>query len=263
MLGKRMRLAQMFTGSRMFVVPMDHSATLGPIKGLECYTDTITKIKNSGADAIVLHKGLLKRVASNDKLVGFSYIMHLSASINWDMHPNYKVLVGDVEEAIQLGALGVSMHVNLNTEHVSDMIKDFGYVSKMCQNWGMPLLAMMYVADESTDDGRVIHAARIAEELGADIVKIPHPGQKQLEAIISSTTIPVVISGGSKMDKFQALLPLVDNCLSVGVRGIAIGRNIFQQNDIEGATRLLADLVHGNRTLQECMAEMANNEQGY
>lgn len=246
MLGKKIRLAQMFKRDRMFIVPMDHSVTHGPIEGLRNYMETIRLIKDAGVDSIVLHKGLLKQIAENRDLAGFPYIMHLSASIGWDKHPEKKVLVADVEEAIQLGAMGVSVHINLNNDFSSNMIFDLGCVSRKCEQWGMPLLAMMYVSFDSApnDYAHIIHAARLAEELGADIIKIPFPGEKYLDTLFSSVTIPTLISGGHLNENFDEVMLQIKCCMKAGFKGVAIGRNVFQYNDINDAVRKISNLVH-------------------
>lgn len=246
MIGKKIRLAQLFQHNSTFIVPMDHSVTNGPIQGLKDYITTIRNIKEAGTDAIILHKGLLKRIAENTDLASFSYIMHLSASIGWDKGCLNKVLVSDVEEAVKMGAIGVSMQVNLNNEYSSKMLSDLGQVSRMCDEWGMPLIVMMYVQFglDKIDYSRIIHAARIAEELGADVVKIPFLGYKNLESLVDVTTIPVLISGGQKMEKFQDLLSQIDHCMRIGISGVAIGRNVFQrENILESATKI-SNLIH-------------------
>ena len=86
-------------------------------------------------------------------------------------------MVCTVEEAIKLGADAVSVHVNLGAEDEGAMLKDLGSVAKEAMDWGMPLLAMMYVRGPKVknqyDVSVVKHAARVGAELGADIVKVP------------------------------------------------------------------------------------------
>ncbi|MOA30367.1 2-amino-4,5-dihydroxy-6-one-heptanoic acid-7-phosphate synthase [compost metagenome] len=70
--------------------------------------------------------------------------MHLSASISFSPCRMEKVLVGTVEEAVQLGADGVSIHVNIGCDEDRSMLQDAGKVSRACMEWGMPLLMMVY-----------------------------------------------------------------------------------------------------------------------
>ncbi len=246
MLGKKARMSQMFQKKHMFIVPMDHSVTQGPIDGLTNCEDTMKKLLGTGVDAVVLHKGTMKRMLEKEELRSFSYIMHLSASIGSSEKSYEKVLVTNVEEAVKLGALGVSVQMNLCSKDMSDMLMDLGRISRASEEWGMPLLAMMYALDDMDQlaPEKLIHAARIAEDLGADMVKIPFPGEDILEKLLSSVTIPVVISGGVYTDDYPVLLDQVDTAIHLGADGAAIGRNIFQQNDIRNAALKMSDIVH-------------------
>ena len=60
---------------------------------------------------------------------------------------------------------------------------------------------MMYVRDGAKeseyDPKKVAHAARVAEELGADIVKVNYTGSiESFARVVSGVKIPVVIAGG-------------------------------------------------------------------
>ncbi len=61
-----------------------------------------------------------------------------------------------------------------------EMLNDFGRVSNEARIWGMPLLAMIYPRGEKIKDeydvNAVKHAARVGNEMGADIVKVSYTG---------------------------------------------------------------------------------------
>ena len=175
MYGKSLRLERLLHSrdEKVCMVPMDHGTTLGPIEGIRDYISTIDQVIEGGADAVILHKGLLKEAIQHERLLKGKYLMHLSVSTILGSDPGTKVIVGSVEEGVQLGAEGISMHVNLGCDTEGQMIKDLGKVSEECFKWGMPLLAMMYVqtCSKEWDDDKMIHAVRLAEELGADMAK--------------------------------------------------------------------------------------------
>jgi DhnA family fructose-bisphosphate aldolase class Ia len=152
--------------------------------------------------------------------------------------------VTSVEHALRLGATAVSVHVNLASESEPDMLRDLGRVSDQCEFWGVPLLAMMYVRDGSResefDPGKVAHAARVAEELGADLVKVNYPGSVEfLAQVVSAVSIPVIIAGGPKTGSVKDLLQTIADALSAGARGVAIGRNIFEDEQPERLSSLV------------------------
>ncbi len=254
--GKQLRLARLINPAtnRCSIVPIDHGTTFGPIDGLKDYICLTNKIIDGGADAIIMHKGLLRAVAKYPKLARGKYIMHLSASTMLNSDPTNKVLVSSVEEAIKLGADGVSVQVNLGVPTESNMIKDLGMVSKACLEWGMPLLVMIYSHSNTRD---AAHEARVAEELGADIVKINYPGSaEKVEQVVKGVNIPVLIAGGNKLNVTEELFIMINNALNSGASGIAIGRNIFQYEDPQLITSLVSKLVHGIFKIEECLFQL-------
>jgi len=236
--GKEIRLCRLFRGSRrLFAVPLDHGVTLGPVEGLADVNRVVQAVIKGGADAVIVHKGLARQLtclaAQPDSC---ELILHLSASTSLGPDPNQKELVSSVERAVQLGATAVSAQVNLGSEAEAKMLKEFGLLGEECERWGMPLLAMMYVRDgarESEFDAtKVAHAARVAEELGADIIKVNYTGSVGTFAdVIAAVRAPVVIAGGPKMDSPGQLLTMVTDAVAAGARGVAIGRNLFQAKD--------------------------------
>ena len=263
MYGKSIRMARLFNieTKRICVVPIDHGTTYGPIEGIKEPLKTVSKIISGGADALVIHKGLLRMIAEYPELSARGrYIMHLSASTALSPDLNYKVTVGTVEEAVSLGADGVSIHVNLGTPGEADMIKELGSVAKSCMEWGMPLMVMIYSHKVPQNHFYVAHAARLAQELGADIVKIDYPGSfENVESVIKGVSIPVVIAGGSKIDKPEELLRMISDSLSAGAAGVAIGRNIFQHKKPELITSVIRMMVHGKLQLQDCLDNLKTN----
>lgn len=156
MIGKEIRLERIMdrnTG-RAVIIPMDHGFTMGQIEGLRNMTAIVSEVSEAGANAIVLHKGMVKGGhRKQGKDIGL--IVHLSASTSMNPDPNDKVLVCTVEEAIALGADAVSIHINLGAPNESRMIESAGAVVRDCNRWGMPLLIMIYpVVRGSTPDRR-------------------------------------------------------------------------------------------------------------
>ncbi len=104
MIGKMIRLERILnreTG-RTVIVPMDHGVTVGPIDGLIDMKTTVNSVAMGGANAIVIHKGL---VTTGHRRRGrdVGLIVHLSASTSLSPFPNAKTLVCTVEEAIKAG----------------------------------------------------------------------------------------------------------------------------------------------------------------
>lgn len=262
MIGKAIRLERIISreSGRTVIIPMDHGTTMGPIPGLEDMKRTVQMMVDGGATAILMHKGIVAAGhRGGGKDVGL--IVHLSASTTMSPDPNAKVLVCTVEEAIRLGADAVSIHVNLGAETDSQMLRDFGEVGKACQEWGMPLLAMMYTRGEKIENQYdvkyVKHAARVGAELGADIVKVNYTGDPESFAeVVRGCPVPVVIAGGEKMETDREILEMVAGSLEAGGKGVSIGRNAFQHEKPQHIVRAIGRIVHDGASVDEALAEL-------
>jgi len=242
------------SNKKTIIVPLDHGVTVGPIKGLINLSETVDKIAEGGANAVIGHLGLpLYGHRQSGKDIGL--ILHLSASTTLSPDPNAKVLVNNVNRAIKMGADGVSIHINIGAEDEKLMLKDFGNVVEECMEWGMPLIAMMYPRgkkiNKETDISVVKHAARVGAELGADIIKTNYTGSiASFEEVIKTCPAPVIIAGGEKMETDLQLLQTVYDANKAGAAGISIGRNIFQHDDPEAIIKAIAAIIHQNETLK-------------
>ncbi len=256
-IGKAIRMERIInreTGNTV-IIPMDHGVSMGPIPGIIDIRESIDKVANGGANAVIIHKGLVRHGhRKHGKDVGL--IVHLSASTNLSPKPNSKVIVCTVEEAIKLGADGVSVHVNLGDVNEDKMLEDLGKVSEKCLEWGMPLIAMMYARGEHIenpfDPDVVAHCARVAAELGADIVKVAYTGDPEtFRRVTEGCPIPVVIAGGPKMNNDMEILEMVEGAMKAGAKGVSIGRNAFQHEDPEKIVRAIAAIVHEGKSAKE------------
>lgn len=260
MIGKKIRLERIMDRNtrRTVIVPMDHGMTVGPIPGLVQVPPAANLIAEGGANAAVVHRGAAMfghRGYGKD----LGLILHLSASTSLSPDSNRKVLVATVEDALQIGADAVSIHVNLGAEDEARMLRDFGTVSSACQRWGMPLLAMIYTRGPKIrneyDVRSVRHAARVGAEMGADLVKVPYTGSPEtFREVVAGCASPVVIAGGEKMESDEDVLRMVQGSVEAGGAGASIGRNVFQHREPATMVRAIVAIVHEGATLKEALA---------
>ena len=259
-LGKKIRLERIINRAtnRTIIVPMDHGVTVGALDGLVDMRETVNDMVNGGADAVLMHKGLV-RCSHRGSGQDVGLIVHLSASTSLTPNGNTKTLVATVEEGIRLGADCVSIHVNLGDPEEIRMLSDFGKVAESCDSWGMPLLAMIYARGPKItnpfDADTVAHCARVGAELGADIVKVPYTGSiESFEKVTQACCVPVVIAGGERVDSTRKLLEIVHDSLQAGGSGLSVGRNVFQHPRRVQLVRALRAIVHEHKSVDEALA---------
>ncbi len=258
-IGKHIRMERIMdrnTGKTL-LVPLDHGVSVGPIDGIINIKESVDKVAAGGANAIIEHKGLVG-AGHRKKGADIGLIVHLSASTSLSPYPHSKTLVCSVEEALKLGADAVSIHVNIGDGQEKEMLNDFGRVAYEARTWGMPLLAMVYPRGEKIKDeydvSVVKHAARVASEMGADIVKVSYTGSAQtFREVVDGSTIPVVIAGGAKMDSDRDILEMVRGSIDAGGAGVSIGRNVFQHKDPTKLVRAMAAIIFKDSPVDEAL----------
>ena len=135
-------------------------------------------------------------------------------------------------------------------------------VAQECERLGMPLVVWAYPRgrDVEAKGGKGTlyaqdYAARVAEELGADVVKLHEPmedpgaspepyrslredGPARLRRIVRSAgRVMVLFSGGIKQDDDAAVLRKVKRYMDCGATGVMFGRNMWLR-DFESALAL-------------------------
>lgn len=263
-MGKAIRMERLMdrnTGKTV-VVPMDHGVTVGPIFGLVNLSDAVNTVAEGGANAVIGHIGLPRwghRKSGKD----IGLILHLSASTMLSPRPNKKVLVNTVENALRMGADGVSVHINIGDEDEAAMLEGFGQIAVECNYWGMPLLAMMYARgrdiENETDVEVVRLAARVGAELGADFVKTSYTGAPESFAkVVEGCPAPILIAGGSKLTE-EEMFKTIEGAMSAGAMGLSVGRNVFQSSNPTAFLKSACAIVHENITAAEAMEMYCDN----
>ncbi|SMH70331.1 2-amino-3,7-dideoxy-D-threo-hept-6-ulosonate synthase [Candidatus Nitrosotalea okcheonensis] len=251
--GHQIRMNRILRNGKMLCIPMDHGISSGPLKGIEDPYALIYNCQHFGLTSVIINKGILKNLPRPTKI---GLIVHFSGSTSLSVSPNRKMLTGSVEEALRLGADGVSLHINIGGKEEPEMIEQLGRIADDCHKWSMPLLAMMYPRGENVknphDPEIVGHVARIGAECGADIVKTLYTGDvDSFKKIVKSTPVPVVIAGGPKAKTDNDILQMTEEAMEAGAKGVTYGRNIFEHKDPGKMTHALSAIIFRKETAKE------------
>lgn len=161
-----------------------------------------------------------------------------------------------VEDAVRLGADAVGYTLYVGSPRQDDDLIQLRRIREDCDRFGMPLVIWAYPRGSAIDEkgGKdsfyaIDYAARMAMEMGADVVKLnmpklnpekdkqaPSPYDElevsQEEAIRqcaeSAGRALVVLSGGSRIDDDQ-LLAQTRAVMEAGGTGVIYGRNVWQR----------------------------------
>lgn len=248
--GKTLRTQRILHGASgtTFLVPLDHSLADGPVSTAAGFAGLVAAMAANDVDGVIVHKGRV-RFLPTESLGRMALVVHLNGSTRHAPDADAKTLVGAVAEAVALGADGVSVHINLGSSNEAAQLSDLGQVADRCARWGVPLLAMVYprgprIADPA-DPALLAHAANVAADLGADIVKLPYTGSPDtMRDVVVASPIPVVTAGGGVISNADTFLDLIGSAMESGVLGVAVGRNIFSAADPGRLARSVARRVH-------------------
>jgi class I fructose-bisphosphate aldolase len=157
-----------------------------------------------------------------------------------------------VEDAVRLGADAVGYTLYVGSPRQAEEIRQYGRVRGECERFGMPIVLWAYPRgrDVEAKGGKGTlyaqdYAARVAEELGADVVKLHEPvaeagaspepyrslredAAARLRRVVRSAGRTLVLfSGGVKQDDDAAVLRRVRLYLECGATGVMFGRNMW------------------------------------
>lgn len=253
--GIRHRLGHISTAGRYLIVPMDHGITQGPQRGLVDIEATVSRVVEAGADAVVTHRGLARRVVPSLEDAG--YLVHLNASTTRGPNPNDKRQVCSVEAAIAAGADAVSFHINIGSQSEPKQLVELGEVIEEAHRFGVPILAMSYPRGphiDPDDPDAVAHAVRVASELGADLIKTSYPEEGFAHAVTATDT-PVLIAGGTPEDDV-GMLENVHDAMQAGAAGVSIGRTIFQHDTPGAMARAIGAIVHDGASVESARTHL-------
>jgi predicted phospho-2-dehydro-3-deoxyheptonate aldolase len=257
-IGKEVRLARLFDkkSGNTLMVAMDHGVIVGPVEGIEDPRSTVRLVCAAKPNTMFMPIGILKRVYKEFIENDIPFIASIDTCTLMGPEPDYYMIADTVEHAMNIGATGVSVHVLIGPEKTSLMLKELGAVSRKCDEYGMPLLAIMYPQgfENNFDPGHVKWAARIGAELGADIVKTFYTGSKEtFKTVVDACPVPVLLSGGEKTHEPKDFLTTLNNVVGAGGRGCAVGRNVWQYKNPSAMIKTIKKVLHEGYTPEKAL----------
>ena len=156
-----------------------------------------------------------------------------------------------VEDGLQFGANAVMNMCYPHHREEDRIFRECASLVSECSETGIPVIleSLPYgigYPDQYTPEN-ISFAARIAAEIGADVVKTAFPtggSVDEFKGIIDSCMVPVVVLGGAAMGDDRALFQMVRDSMDAGASGVAVGRNVWQHNSPVGVARCLNAIVH-------------------
>ncbi|MCY0897775.1 MAG: fructose-bisphosphate aldolase [Firmicutes bacterium] len=164
-------------------------------------------------------------------------------------------LVATVQDAVRLGADAVGYTLYVGSPRQDEDFIQFRRVREDAEALGMPIIVWAYPRGSAIENkgGKdtifaVDYAARTAQELGADVIKLnipsvdpaklvkaPKPYQREwtvdeaLVHVIKSAGRSMVIFAGGEKSGEGSVLGKAEECMKAGATGLIFGRNVWQR----------------------------------
>lgn len=178
-----------------------------------------------------------------------------------------------VEDAVRLGADAVGYTLYVGTARQDEDFRQFRAVREEATRYGLPIVVWSYPRGAAVESkgGKdsvyaIDYAARVAQELGADVIKLNVPKidpeklmkspkvyqrdwtpESALQQVIRSAGKSLVIFAGGERSQGEQALSKATQCMDAGASGLIFGRNVWQRNYSEALSvsqsihRLLAN----------------------
>lgn len=278
MQGKSIRLARICgQDNRAMLVAADHGLMLGAIGGVIDLEASLTKIIKGGCDGILISPGQALHIGHlfhgkkapamlirGDYTSGFRTLTYTLPN---QQIQEFKIIPPKKALAMGADAMVVYYLIGRPDDPFDDEATNIRIISKMAEEseaCGLPFFIEPMPFGPRVTGTNYIDllkiGIRVAEEIGADAIKIPYSGDtSSFREIVRSVDIPIFILGGAKSSSYREACELVEEAIQAGANGTVFGRQILQAPDPEQLARYLMKIIHENISTKELFARRIVN----
>lgn len=240
---------------RTVIVALDHALASGQVAPLDDPKAILDKLLPAQPDGLILSYGMLKLLSHNAPVQRWLTADYYATSTlpggSADLELQDRIWNADIAKWAGASGLKVLLVFGRNRPEVHlRNIRNIAELVVEAAAVGLPVMVEpvlwggAILEQDKNDPNLIAHAARIAFELGADVVKVPIPANlKALEALTRKLPVPVLLMGGSATDPAR-LFGLIQDAMDAGAAGVALGRNVWQYPNPVAMVKALQQLVH-------------------
>lgn len=223
---------------KLFLVALDHPQYFGPLEGLEDPLNIISKLNGMPVDGFIVNPGIMRLIGAECATKKF-VIRANTGSNKYSLETAHFPVVVSALRALELGADAVIVMLTVGSKSDVENIESVAKAIEEFHRFAVPVIVEIIPADPNNAE-QIRTGARIAAEIGANVVKVGYTAD--FERVVSSCPVPVILAGGPKgMD----LLAIAQAAVKAGCRGFAIGRNVFQADDLVKTVTQLEEVLRG------------------
>lgn len=258
-MSKERRLAKIFANDgKSVTLALDGYYFSTRTDGIDNTIQQLPALVKQGLDCALVTYGMVKNY--RDALLRVPVVLRVDSTVSiFDPGVPDTLPVFSVEDALKIGADGVVCMTfpgafNEEKTHLMAM-----QLAQAADRWNVPLIveSLPYgyaiTSDDSNHPACIAASARIAAELGADVVKTRFSGTGDDRQIVEAAGVPVLALGGPKTS-IEGYFRFVQHCMQMGAKGVAVGRNITQDPQPEKVVAGLNAIIHENASADKAYA---------
>ena len=267
------RLNRLFTpNGKCLTVALDHGLANEPstLTGMENLGQVVGVVAAANPDAMILTLGQAHWLQDLAQKTKPALVVRADAMNVYTLPTPRQVFCRSIDEAVEQAAaldaaaivvnlFWLSEHPDLHRQCLGNIV----HFKPRCERYGMPLMVepMVLIPDvkggfkNNSDIRQTVSLARLAVELGADIVKADideniHDYHLVVEAAAPRPLLP---RGGSRVPDHEILTRTV-TLLQQGASGVVYGRNVYQHPHPNRMIHALQAVVHEGASVAQAMA---------
>jgi DhnA family fructose-bisphosphate aldolase class Ia len=233
------------------VLAFDHGTGGARHAGMRYPGETLKECIAAGADSVLITPGLARQYG--DLLTGVGVVLNLDLASDHDAEA--------VREAILLGAEMGKFIFLPGSPTVPDSLQRTRHLIAVAHDAGLPMMIepipVSFEEKSAHTPQNIGQGAKIACEIGADIVKMQYSGDPDsFQEIMDTVYRPVVILGGPGRGNVRAVLEDIRHAMDAGAIGTTIGRNIWEHESPARVVAALAAIVHEDASVDVAMRQL-------
>lgn len=273
-LSKKVRMKRLFQNGKCLDVAIDHGVCNEPsfLEGMEDMESVVNALVEAGPDAIQMNHGQSDLLQNHEGKNKPALVMRTDMGNPYNILRHrvmWAAMQNDQEpilSALQMDAACVVCNLFMlpdEPELFRQCITNISKLKNECEKYGMPLMIEPLVMQPHDGRGgymvdgdreKIVTLARLARELGADIIKAdPTANAEDFHEVVEASRCPVLVRGGGKED-IESVFSKAHQLLAQGAHGMVYGRNIYQHDNPSRVVEAFMAMIHNGATAEEAMA---------
>ena len=268
--GKQQRLSRVLNprDGRAVCVAADHGWMSDFTPNVAELARIVRQVVEGGADAILMSFGQARRLGH---LLAGRRTPALLIRADWMNAPRLggtnvanavpqqelrHLAIARAQDALEAGASGITIYLFLGygDDLEATNLEECAAFAQECRRIGLVCIIEPLAVGANVTGANIVDiltlGARMAVEVGADMLKIPYTGDvATMRRMVEVAGVPVLVLGGARSKRDRDGLELVAEAFEAGAAGTVFGRNVTKAPDPAKMVRDLCALAHGGATL--------------